>query len=147
MISRRRPFPRVESTEQLFEPALGKLELDIMRLVWTADAEISVRDACERLSGTRAYTTLMTTMDRLYRKGLLSRRKVGRAFLYSAASNPDDLGRRVGVELLTGLLMQAHNPERVLSAIVEAVWKVDASLVIDLERVVAEKRRQFAGHS
>jgi BlaI family transcriptional regulator, penicillinase repressor len=146
MISRRQPFPRAGSTEQIFEPALGKLELDIMRLVWAADGEVAVRDVHEQLGGGRAYTTLMTTMDRLHRKGLLLRRKVGRAFAYKAATTAADLGQQIAAELLSGLLTQTRNPEGMLAAIVEAVWKVNASLVSDLEQIVSEKRRRLPGH-
>ena len=54
------------------------------------------------LSRPLAYTTIMTVLDRLVRKGKLTRRKVGRAFVYSPAATRDTL-RRVAVrELLEG---------------------------------------------
>ena len=55
---------------------LGSLEREVMAVVWNHD-EISVRDACARLGSSVAYTTVMTTMDRLFKKGLLARRKIG----------------------------------------------------------------------
>ena len=62
--------------------SLGKLERETMDEVWKRK-EVSVRDL-ELAFGERiAYTTIMTTLDRLYKKGLLKRRKEGRAFLYS----------------------------------------------------------------
>ena len=54
-----------------------------MEAVWR-DGELRVRDVHERFQARLAYTTVMTTMDRLYKKGLLERRKEGRAFVYSA---------------------------------------------------------------
>ena len=55
-----------------------------------AAAEVSVRDLQPEFPGS-AYTTLMTTMDRLHRKGVLERRKVGRAFAYRPVSSREQL--------------------------------------------------------
>ena len=69
-------FRGFKSSCEIFESRLGTLEREVMTLVW-ACGEISVREACERLGSSVAYTTVMTTMDRLYKKQLLHRRKVG----------------------------------------------------------------------
>lgn len=111
-----------KSTRQLFEDTLGALERDVMQLAW-ARPEVSVRDACERLGSTVAYTTVMTTMDRLFKKGLLLRRKVGRAFVYRAAATQQELENAV------------------LSSLVDAVSERDRALLGELERLVREKRR------
>ena len=66
------------------ETALGTLERDVMDVLW-ARADLPVRDVQLHLNRPIAYTTVMTTLDRLFKKGLLDRRQVGRAFLYSAA--------------------------------------------------------------
>ena len=66
-----------KSSHELFENSLGTLERDVMALVWN-QANISVRDACAQLGSGVAYTKVMTTMDRLFKKRLLSRRKVKR---------------------------------------------------------------------
>ena len=65
---------------------LPALELECMKVLWDG-AEMSVRDVRERLWGGRplAYTTVLTLLDRLTRKGAASRRKVGRAHVYQAA--------------------------------------------------------------
>ncbi|MBW3593731.1 MAG: BlaI/MecI/CopY family transcriptional regulator [Actinobacteria bacterium] len=59
-----------------------------MRGVWGADGPVSVRDLVEDLNGQRsqplAYTTVMTVMSRLAEKGVLSRRREGRGYLYEA---------------------------------------------------------------
>ena len=83
----RRPFLfwGFKSSQQLLDGRLGSLERDVLERVWQR-GESSVRDVCERLEPTVAYTTVMTTMDRLFKKGLLARRKSGRAFLYRAAA-------------------------------------------------------------
>ena len=61
---------------------MGRLEATVMEILWTA-GEQNVHDVVARLDRPLAYTTIMTTLDRLYKKGLLARRKVERAFLYA----------------------------------------------------------------
>jgi len=65
---------------------LGQLEAAVMQRLWDADAPVSVRDVLEDLQRERplAYTTVMTVLDHLHDKGLVTRTKQGRAFLYSA---------------------------------------------------------------
>jgi len=62
---------------------LPDLELSCMKILWEA-GDLTVREVRERLHAQRplAYTTIMTVLDRLARKGVVSRRKVGRAHLY-----------------------------------------------------------------
>ena len=66
--------------------ALGPLERSVMDLIWDGEGtEVTVRDVLEAgVGGGLAYTTLMTVLDRLWRKGLLSRRRLGRAYVYRA---------------------------------------------------------------
>ena len=115
-----------KSPRELFENTLGALERDVMSLAWSRP-EVSVRDACDRLGSGVAYTTVMTTMDRLFKKGLLLRRKVGRAFVYRAAATQHELENAV------------------LSSLVDAVSERDRALLGDLERLVREKRRALDG--
>jgi predicted transcriptional regulator len=62
---------------------LAPLELECLSVLWPL-GEGTVRDIHRALAGSkpRAYTTVMTIMDRLEQKGIVARRKVGRAFLY-----------------------------------------------------------------
>ncbi|HZT74502.1 MAG TPA: BlaI/MecI/CopY family transcriptional regulator [Terriglobales bacterium] len=61
--------------------ALGALEAQVMEVLW-AQGEANVREVAQRLARPLAYTTVMTTLDRLYKKGLLERHKRDRAFQY-----------------------------------------------------------------
>lgn len=63
---------------------LGELEVGVMQVLWAADGPLDVNGVVAALGGSRAYTTVMTTLDRLYRKGYLFRAKEGRAFVYQA---------------------------------------------------------------
>lgn len=71
------------------EKILGPLEADVLRALWAAERPISVRDVLERLNEGRskpyAYTTIMTVLSRLAEKGILSRRRRGRGYVYEAA--------------------------------------------------------------
>lgn len=63
----------------------GELEAAVMDRLWAADAPLTVRDVFEDLQRHRvlAYTTVMTVMERLYRKGMLTRAERGRAYEYT----------------------------------------------------------------
>jgi len=79
------------------------LELCCLKALWTLQ-EGSVKDVREIVGQSRplAYTTIMTVMDRLVRKGKASRRRVGRAWVYAPQASRDAL-RRVAIrELLEG---------------------------------------------
>src|SRR5919108_4321312 len=92
-----------KSSQQLLENRLGTLEREVLSLVWRRGAT-SVRDACDALGSNVAYTTVMTTMDRLFKKRLLSRHKVGRAFVYRAAATRRELESAIAAELVHSLL-------------------------------------------
>jgi predicted transcriptional regulator len=130
-----------KSSHELLESRLGALEREVMAVVWKA-GEINVREACQRLDASVAYTTVMTTMDRLFKKRLLARRKVGRAFVYSATATREELEGAVATELVQSLL-QRHGgePLPLLSSLVDAVSDRDRALLDDLERLIREKRR------
>src|SRR6476646_9797954 len=92
-----------KSSHETLERSLGDLERDVMAIVW-AHGETTVRVACQRLGSSVAYTTVMTTMDRLFKKRLLDRRKLGRAFVYKAAATKREMEGAVAVELMQSLL-------------------------------------------
>jgi len=130
-----------KSSREILESRLGVLERQVMNVVWDA-GEINVREACERLGAAVAYTTVMTTMDRLFKKRLLARRKVGRAFVYAAAATRDQLEGAVASELGQSLLHQhGGEPLPLLSSLVDAVSDRDRALLDELERLIHEKRR------
>ena len=130
-----------KSSHEMLESSLGELERDVLAIVWQ-HGEISVRDACERLGATIAYTTVMTTMDRLFKKRLLGRRKIGRAFVYHATATRQELEGAVANEVMQSLL-RADGREAlpVLSSLVDAVSERDRALLDELERLIREKRR------
>lgn len=77
------------------------LELECLKVLWTL-GEGNVHDVRQVLSERRAlaYTTVMTLLERLVRKGGVTRRKVGRSFVYSPLLNKDLLRRAAVRELV-----------------------------------------------
>jgi predicted transcriptional regulator len=82
----------------------GELEATVMDLLWDAGAPRSVRDVLEALQQERtiAYTTVMTVMERLFRKHMLTRAESGRAFLYSPAQSRADYAAGIMADTLAG---------------------------------------------
>ena len=106
--------------------------------------EVSVRDIHRAFNEQIAYTTLMTTLDRLFKKNLLERRKDGRAFLYAALVSRDDLDRGIKEDVVDGLLGHgADGVEPVLACIVDTISERDRELLDELDRLVQEKKREL----
>ena len=117
----------------------GALELRVLESVWRR-GDASVRDMCEDFPAA-AYTTLMTTMERLHKKGVLERRKSGRAFIYRAVHSRPELESGLITRAIQPLL-SGNSAHPVLSCFVDEVSRQDERLLDELERLVREKRRQ-----
>src|SRR4030095_16629031 len=112
--------------------ALGKLEREVLEQTWRL-GEVSVRDIYRAFDERIAYTTLMTTLDRLFKKNLLARRKDGRAFVYSARVSKEDVDRGIKEDVVEGLLGQgADGVEPVLACIVDTISERDRELLDEL---------------
>src|SRR6267143_6561018 len=123
--------------------ALGKLERQVLDEAWRR-SELSVRDIYLAFDERVAYTTLMTTLDRLYKKKLLERRKDGRAFLYSAALSREEFEHGIREDVIEGLLGHgAEGVEPVLACIVDTVSERDRELLDELDRLIKQKRREL----
>jgi len=123
----------------------GSLERQVMDVVWSGGSFV-VRDVQERLARPAAYTTVMTTLDRLYKKGYVTRVRQGRAFSYSAARSREDVQATLAAGALTGALSSnASGAMPILSNLVEAVGNDahGADLLEQLEALVRERRRQL----
>ena len=122
---------------------LGTLEREVMEVAWRR-GEVSVRDVNTAFAEGTAYTTLMTTLDRLHKKGLLNRRKDGRAFVYSPRVSPEEFDQGVARDVIDWLLdRRTDSAAPVLACIVEAVSEHDRKLLDELDRLVKEKRREL----
>ena len=123
--------------------ALGKLEREVLEQIWQR-REVSVRDVYLHFEERIAYTTLMTTLDRLYKKRLLHRRKDGRAFLYSAAVGRDEFEDGIREDVIDSLFDSGVDEiQPVLACFVDTVSERDRELLDELERLVREKKRDL----
>lgn len=120
---------------------LGPLEqkvLAVVRALGTATVREVVRDG--KLWQT--YPTLMTTMDRLFKKGLLIREPDGRAFRYRARYRPGEVERAAAVQGFRQLLGSQYGSLH-LSCLVEAVGSQDEKLLDELQVLVERHRAQL----
>ena len=82
----------------------GDLEAVVMDHLWSANGPLTVRDVLERIDRDPplAYTTVMTVMDNLHRKGAVTRERDGRAFLYWPTKGRAEHTAELMYELLSG---------------------------------------------
>ena len=119
---------------------LGQLESEVMQRIW-ARGEVSVRDLHTEFAPRLAYTTVMTTLDRLYKKDLLKRRKLGRAFLYTPIVSERDYRECMAQQLMLMVLGSAKHQDSVLSFLVDAVGDNDPQTLDKLDQIVHAKIR------
>jgi predicted transcriptional regulator len=97
----------------------GELEAVIMHRVWDHDGAVTVRDLFDELREARpiAYTTVMSTMDNLHRKGWLARERDGKAYRYTPVASREEYSAR----LMREALAEAGDTEAVLSHFVASM--------------------------
>ncbi len=132
------------SANQSQSLALGSLEFELMEILWSR-GESSVREVVPKLSRPLAYTTVMTTLDRLFKKGLLDRHKSDRAFVYSPHLSRQEWERKRAGSLVTGFLAGPHpSRELLLSCLLDAVGEHDAKLLDELEKKIRSRRKELS---
>jgi predicted transcriptional regulator len=123
--------------------SLGRLEFALMEILWTR-GECNVRDVVGKLDRPLAYTTVMTTLDRLYKKGLLDRRMPERAFVYSARMSRQEWEIQRAENVVANFFAGPHAPRELLvSSFLEAVGGHDAALLDELEKKIRTKRKEL----
>jgi predicted transcriptional regulator len=139
-----RMIPRDDAREEALPRAFGPLEVQVLEAIWRGPRPTTVRDLQASFPGC-AYTTLMTTLDRLHKKGVLARTKVGRAYAYAPRFERRELEARLAARTVEELLgargRRALAP--LLSCFVDAVSERDRLLLDDLERLLKAKRMRL----
>ena len=131
-------------TRQL-EAVFGPLELRVLEALWSRSGPACVRDIQPQFPGV-AYTTLMTTLDRLFRKDVLTRDKSGRAFYYCPRSSQQELiSELAGSTFATLLPGDAASVRPIMSMFVDTVGERDHALLDELEELVRARREELKG--
>ncbi len=126
------------------QDALGHLEMQVMEVLWT-HGESNVHDVVPRLGRPLAYTTVMTTLDRLFKKHLLVRRKSERAFLYAPRWTRQEWERKRTGDFVAGFLASPQaSGDLLISSLVDAVGQYDEALLEELEKRIRSKRRELS---
>jgi predicted transcriptional regulator len=117
---------------------LGPLEQKVLEVVWSLGAA-KVGDVVYQGKFRQTYPTIMSTMDRLFKKGLLNRVRDGRAFRYSPRYSPEELER---IETIGGIrrLLASRQASLHLSYLVQAVGAQDRRLLDELHALVERQR-------
>jgi predicted transcriptional regulator len=123
-------------------PQLGPFEQQLLQELWS-HGSATVRELIADGQIHQAYTTVMTTLDRLYKKGLLDRIAEGRAFRYTPRHTSEELQRVTALESIRQLLGSGDAHSLPLSYLVEALSSHDAKLLDELQLLVERKRREL----
>ena len=138
-------FRRLRSTDIPTSGALGPLERRLLDALWRRDAPASVRDLMPGFPGL-AYTTLMTTLDRLWRKQALARTKSGRAFVYAPRLTRTAFeAARATDALRTTLESGGGSLAPIVSCLIDAAGDRDDELLKELELLVRARRQDEKG--
>lgn len=121
---------------------LGPLEQRVLDLLWDQDRAVTVRHV-QRGFPELAYTTLMTTLDRLYRKGVLLRRQRGRAFIYEPRCSRNELLGEIASAHVADLLAASGANAAILSTLVHAVGRKDMALLDELDALLQAERKRL----
>lgn len=133
---------RIRPEKSGLKTSLFDLEAEIMELVWEWDAAFSVADIHKQLEGRRqiAYTTVMTTVSRLFDKGLLSRYKEGRRYIYNAK-----MSRQAFIEATTKQVMESLpkvGKDAAVAYLVEQIAEADEDELDRLETLIQLRRER-----
>jgi predicted transcriptional regulator len=127
------------------EAIFGPLEIRVLEALWSRDAAACVRDLQPDFPGV-AYTTLMTTLDRLFRKGTLARTKSGRAFYYTPRATHDEMMSELAGSTFKTFLPGSTSAMRpIMSMFVDTVGEHDETLLDELEALVRARRQEIRG--
>jgi predicted transcriptional regulator len=121
-------------------PGLGSLQSEVMELVWKGN-EATVAQLVEAIGRRRSvsYTTVLSAVQKLEKKGWLKHRAAGRAYVYYATRDRSEVGRRTLRELLKSTF--SGDPRLLLASLLDDVRLSDAELK-ELRKLIEERRKE-----
>lgn len=123
---------------------LHNLEADVLEQMWKGSASgLTVREVHKTLEKSRAiaYTTVMTTMDRLWKKGVLRRERQGKAYLYAPLLERSEFYRQAAGQVFECLLHEVTEP--LLASFIDSAANLDSEHLDRLEELIQQKRREL----
>ena len=135
---------RVRAGKKGLELRLHDLEAAIMDVVWRKQlSSFAVSDVLAVLEKKReiAYTTVMTTVARLYDKGVLTREREGKRYLYSPKLTREQFLESTAREVLD----KAVGGPRAMAMLVEKVSEASLGELDELEELIRQRREELAG--
>jgi len=133
----RRGKPKTLKT--LVRCTLGPLEEEVMRALCGVGRR-TVRDVYCALDRRFAYTTVMTTVDRLYQKGLLKREVKSKAYVYHSALTSSEFDTQMAHDLISAFLFCRRATGQVSRELVDAIIEFDPSLLVQVEDEIRLRR-------
>ena len=122
---------------------MGHLEMTVMETLWK-NGEGSVHDVVRWLGRPLAYNTVMTTLDRLHKKGLLNRTKQERRHFYTPQLSRLAWRQKQAEDLVSDFFSgNGAAAELLVSCLVEAIGQNDPALLENLEARIQSKRREL----
>jgi predicted transcriptional regulator len=116
----------------------GELESEVLAALWASPRAMTPGDVRKELGGSLAYTTVMTTLARLFEKGLVARRRSGRSYAYTPSVREADLAAR----RFRTMLDRGHDRDAVLQGFVGELSPAEARV---LRALLDDEDRERSG--
>lgn len=139
MMSRKQVIQAFKLDQRGLARLFGELEAQIMDAVWEI-GEPTVADVCARLGEDYNYKTVMTVMNRLVDKGILSRQRIGRAFSYAPCTSRDAFLAQVSRNVMESLLEDFG--DLAIAQFVRAVDRIDSTRLAELQALIQARMNE-----
>jgi predicted transcriptional regulator len=133
------PIQSFKLAEQGLTHIFGELEARLVEAVWDLN-EANVQQVIDHLGGDLNYKTTMTVLNRLVEKGVLTRHKSGRAFVYSATATRQDLLAGVFDQMMRGMFNTEFR-EIALAQMIETAESLDPQILDDLSDLIRQRKK------
>jgi predicted transcriptional regulator len=119
---------------------LGDLEKSVMDVLWEM-SDATGREVFEEIEKKKpvAFTTVLTVMDRLLKKGLIKRIKKGGLYVYKTTLSKDDFVKQVSEEVLQGIL--DISASSAATSFVDILYKTSPDEIERLSKLIEEKKK------
>ena len=138
-MSREVPIQSFKLAEEGLTHIFGELEAKLMEAVWALE-QASVQEVIDHLGGDLNYKTTMTVLNRLTEKGVLTRHKLGRGFIYSATTSKEDLLASVFDRMVRGMFNDEFR-QIALDQLIETVEAIDPQLLDNISQLIEQRKR------